>query len=129
MYPPFLKITTWDFSKLTTRCNLFALNCCWRPAMVLDRRTTSSAKSIIKICRISGDSVIPRLPFRTISLASSLIRRENKIGLQLFPCLRPLTTHECFSEITTYSNSGLNNFIHTFDCLIHFASDTIFLEN
>ena len=57
--------------------------------MVLDRRTTSSGKSIIKICKISGDSVIPCLPFRTISLASSLIRRENKIGLQLSPCLRP----------------------------------------
>ena len=27
--------------------------------------------------------------FRTISLASSLIRKENKIGLQLSPCLRP----------------------------------------
>ena len=49
--------------------------------MVLDRRTTSSAKSLIKICKIYGDSV----PFRTISLASSLIRRENKIGLQLSP--------------------------------------------
>ena len=36
--------------------------------MVLDRRTVSSAKSIIKICRISGDRVIPCLPFRTISL-------------------------------------------------------------
>ena len=94
MYPPFLKITTWDFSKLTTRCNLFAvslstLSCCWRPTMVLDGRTTSSAKSIIKICKISGDNVIPCLPFRTISLASSLLRRESKTGLQLSPCLRP----------------------------------------
>ena len=97
--------------------------------MVLDSRTTSSAKSIIKICRISGDSVIPCLPFRTISLASSLIRRENKTGLQLSPCLRPRLHMNAFSEITTYSNSGLNNFIYTFDCLIHFASDTIFLEN
>ena len=41
--------------------------------MVLDRRTTSSAKSIIKICKISGDSVIPCLSFKTVSLASSLI--------------------------------------------------------
>ena len=56
--------------------------------MVLDRRT-SSAKSIIKIFKTSGDSVIPCLPFRTISLASSLIRRENKTGLKLSPCLRP----------------------------------------
>ena len=54
--------------------------------MVLDRRTSSSAKRIIKICKISGESVIPCLPFRTISLA---IRRENKTGLQLSPCLRP----------------------------------------
>ena len=36
--------------------------------MVLDKRTISLAKSIIKICRISGDRVIPCLPFRTISL-------------------------------------------------------------
>ena len=91
MCPPFLNITTWDFSKLATRCNLFAvslstLSCCWRPTMVLDRRTKSSAKSIIKICKISGESVIPCLPFRTVSLA---IRRENKTGLQLSPCLRP----------------------------------------
>ena len=57
--------------------------------MVLDRRTPPSAKSIIKICKISGDNVIPCLPFRKNSLASSLIRRENKIGLQQSPCLRP----------------------------------------
>ena len=44
--------------------------------MALDKRITSSAKSVIKICKISGDSVIRCLPFRTVSLASSLIRRE-----------------------------------------------------
>ena len=97
--------------------------------MVLDRRTTSSAKSILKMCKISGNSVIPCLPFRIISLASSLIRRENKIWATAVPLFEASTTHEYISEITTNSNSGRNNFIHTFDCLIHFASDTIFLKN
>ena len=36
--------------------------------MVLDRRTISSAKSIIKICRISGDRVVPCLPFKKKNL-------------------------------------------------------------
>ena len=91
------------------------------------RRITSSAKSIIKICKISGDSVIRCLPFRTVSLASSAVSRENKTGL--VPLFEASTTHECFSEIITHSNSGRNNFIHIFDCLIHFAPDTIFLKN
>ena len=60
--------------------------------MILDRRTTSSAKGILKIGKISGDSVIPCLPFRTMSLASSLIRRENKIWATAVPLFEASTT-------------------------------------
>ena len=42
---------------------------------------------IIRICIRLGDKVIPCFSCCSTSLASSLIRRENKIGLQFLPCL------------------------------------------
>ena len=51
---------------------------------------TSSTKSIIKLCIISGASCTPYTPFLATPSANSLLKNENKVGNKTHPCLSPL---------------------------------------
>ena len=93
--PPFRNTTIFDLSTFTKRLKRFAVskrtfNWFCRPHILLETKITSSANRRMKISIKSGISCIPCLYRCIISLANSLIKRENKTGLLICPCLRPL---------------------------------------
>ena len=83
-----------DLSRLTARPSRSAVshkmfNWFCKPHTVHEAKITSSANIRMKICTRSGVNWMPCLPRSMISLASSSMNIENKIGLHISHCFRP----------------------------------------